>query len=723
MSSYRLLIGLVLFMVYQAHAVPETDDEEAFVTAFGSEEMISLATGKNQTLSRAPAVATVITAEDIEAMGATDLDQVLETIPGVHVSLSSTRFSPIISIRGIQTDKNPQVLMLVNGVPITQLYFGDRGPRSTLPLASIERVEVVRGPGSSIYGADAFAGVINVITKDAADIEGIESGVRYGSFNTLDTWALYGGHWGDFDIALSAEYNRTDGDDDRIIESDAQSLFDSIMGTEASLAPGPASTGIKRLDLRLNVTYEKWKLRAWNWRQRDLELGPGLALALDPNSSTDTNNYLVDLNYHDPVFSANWDLSTRFSYMSVDFDSKQQLFPPGTVLPIGEDGNINTINPSGLVLFSDGLIGNPSYEENHYRFDLAGFYTGFGSHQLRFAGGVHYATLDSTETKNFGPSVLDGSTLLPPSELNTVDGTLTDVSDTDFVYIKSEDRMVYYGSLQDEWSIASDWDLTAGVRYDHYSDFGSTINPRLALVWDARHDMTVKLLYGRAFRAPSFAELFVINNPIVLGNPDLDPETIHTIELAIDYRPSFTIRTGINLFAYEIHDLIRFVPDPSGTSATAQNVGNQEGYGFELEAEWKVTQALSLSGNYAFQNSKDTDTGSNAGDAPKNQIYLIGKWRFSPDWSLSSELLWVADRKRAPSDPRPEIDDYTLVDLSLRRDRIVDGLSAALIVKNIFDKEAYEPSPNVADVPQGSLIPGDFPLSGRYIGGELRYHF
>lgn len=710
-------------MVYQAHAVPETDDEEAFVTAFGSEGMISLATGKNQTLSRAPAVATVITAEDIEAMGATDLDQVLETIPGVHVSLSSTRFSPIISIRGIQTDKNPQVLMLVNGVPITQLYFGDRGVRSTLPVASIERVEVVRGPGSSIYGADAFAGVINVITKDAADIKGIESGVRYGSFNTLDTWALYGGHWGDFDIALSAEYNRTDGDDDRIIESDAQSLFDSIMGTEASLAPGPASTGIKRLDLRLDLTYEQWKLHTWYWRQSNIEVGPGLAQALDPTGDGDTNNYLVDLSYHDPEYIPAWDLTARLSYMGIRANSEQRLFPPGSILPIGEDGNINIANPSGLILFSDGVRGNPGEEENHFRLDLIAFYTGLVDHHLRFAGGMHYATLDPRETKNFGPSVLNGSTLLPPPALNTVDGTLTDVSDTDFVYIKSEDRMVYYGSLQDEWSIASDWDLTAGVRYDHYSDFGFTINPRIALVWDARHDTTAKLLYGRAFRAPSFAELFVINNPIVLGNPDLDPETIHTIELAIDYRPSFTIRTGINLFAYEIHDLIRFVPDSSGTSATAQNVGNQEGYGFELEAEWKVTQALSLASNYAFQNSKDTDTDSNAGDAPKNQIYLIGKWRFSPDWSLSSELLWVADRKRAANDPRPEIDDYTLVDLSLRRNRIVDGLSAALLIKNIFDTKAYEPSPNNPDIPQGSLVPGDFPLSGRYIGGELRYKF
>jgi outer membrane receptor protein involved in Fe transport len=715
-TSMTFTVILVIAISIPIEVNGQTDDEQDLISAYGDEEIISLATGRSQPISRAPAVVTVITAKEIEEMGATNLDQVLESVPGIHVSLSSVRFSPLISVRGIHTDKNPQVLMLVNGVPITQVYFGNRGAYSTLPVASIERVEVVRGPGSAIYGADAFAGVINVITKNAANINGAEGGIRYGAFNTKDAWALYGSKWGDFDVSFSVEYNQTDGDNERIIASDSQSLFDAASGTSASLAPGPVSTGIERADIRLDLGYENWRLGAWNWRLNDAGVGPGLAQALDPTGLAETNNYLVDLTYHNPELTDYWDVSARFSYMRIDSNSQQTLFPAGSVLPIGSDGNVNPKNPAGVVLFTDGMKGNPGTDEDHYRLDLASFYTGFDDHRWRFSTGIYYVDLEPNETKNFGPGVLNGSSL------NTVDGTLTDVTGTPYVFIKPESRTVNYVSIQDEWSFAQDWDLTTGVRYDHFSDFGDTINPRLALVWDARHDLTTKFLYGRAFRAPAFAELFAINNPVVLGNPELDPETINTFELAFDYRPTFDLRTGLNLFAYKVDDLIRFVPDPNGTTSTAQNVGSQKGYGFELETEWKLTSNFTFSGNYAFQNSEDTDTNTNAGYAPKNQIYLIGKWKFLPDWLLSTDLLWVGDRKRVVNDPRPGIDDYTVVDLTLRKKNIIDGLSATLLVRNLFDEDAFEPSP--ADPITGvSSVPGDYPLEGRFIGGELRYHF
>ena len=146
--------------------------------------------------------------------------------------------------------------------------------------------------------------------------------------------------------------------------------------------------------------------------------------------------------------------------------------------------------------------------------------------------------------------------------------------------------------MQDEWKFANDWELTAGVRYDHYSDFGDTINPRFALVWQTRYELTTKLLYGRAFRAPSFAETRAINNPANLGNPNLDPETIQTLELAFDYRPADTLQLGLNLFGYQWDNIIRFVPDPGAPSRTTQNTGKQMGYGLELEADWRPTRTL-----------------------------------------------------------------------------------------------------------------------------------
>jgi len=133
------------------------------------------------------AVATVITARDIEAMGATDLDQALESVPGLHVSMSNVALNPIYEFRGIATKNNPEVLMLVNGIPITNVLWGERGQIwGGMPLENVARIEVIRGPGSALYGADAFSGVINIITKTAADIKGTEYGLRAGSFNSRD---------------------------------------------------------------------------------------------------------------------------------------------------------------------------------------------------------------------------------------------------------------------------------------------------------------------------------------------------------------------------------------------------------------------------------------------------------------------------------------------------------------------------------------------------------
>jgi iron complex outermembrane receptor protein len=157
-------------------------------------------------------------------------------------------------------------------------------------------------------------------------------------------------------------------------------------------------------------------------------------------------------------------------------------------------------------------------------------------------------------------------------------------------------RNLFYASLQDEWSFAKGWELTPGVRYDNYSDFGSTVNPRIALVWQTITDLTTKLLYGSAFRPPSFNELYVKNNPSNTGNPDLTPETIQTLELVFDYRPGTRLHASINLFAYEIKDLIELVQDPDQTAFTTQNHKDQEGQGFEIEADWLVTDALRVRG-------------------------------------------------------------------------------------------------------------------------------
>src|SRR3990172_1282918 len=205
-----------------AHAAPQSEEEE-LALAYGDKSFVSIASGSRQPIGRAPSVASVITAEDIASIGAADLDEVLETVPGLHVSRSPLGYNPIYTIRGIHTQYNPQVLMLVNGIPITGVTFGDRSiVWGGMPVENIARIEVIRGPGSALYGADAFSGVINIIPKTAADIDGTQLGLRAGSFNSRDAWVQYGGTWGGFDAAAYLRAGRTDGQH-QIISEDAQS--------------------------------------------------------------------------------------------------------------------------------------------------------------------------------------------------------------------------------------------------------------------------------------------------------------------------------------------------------------------------------------------------------------------------------------------------------------------------------------------------------------------
>jgi iron complex outermembrane receptor protein len=712
------LAAALLCLFPQIGLTQSSEDELAL--AF-DEEMISIATGGEQRLARAPAVATVITAKDIEAMGAQNLDQVLEAVPGLHVSLSPIRLSPIYSIRGIYTSANPQVLVLVNGIPMTQMWIGDRGIGSH-PVADISRIEVIRGPGSAVYGADAFSGVINIVTKSAEEKSGVQINALAGSFDTTQASIVYGSkdndYWG-FDIAFSIEYFKTEGDKDRIIEEDAQTSLDPlaqfVTGQKASLAPGPLDTRAQWLDTRLDLKRDKLQFRIWNWQRKDLGVGPGLAQALDPTGRGDANNYLVDLTYHNPTLARNFDLKTIVSYMDINTTSQQRLFPAGTVLPIGSDGNVDPTS-GNFVVFTDGLIGNPSIFEEHTRLDVSLFYTGLEKHRVRVGTGALNAKVSAEESKNFGPGVIDGTQPV-------VDSTLTDVSGTEYAYFTSGERDVYYLSLQDEWSLAADWDLTAGIRYDDYSDFGNTVNPRLALVWHPAYNMTTKLLYGRAFRPPSFLELFAKNNPTAVGNPELDPEKIETVELALNYQPTFDLNTSFNVFYYEIEDLINFV------GGVAQNGGQQDGYGLEWEASWKITKSWNLAGNYALQNSTDKATDSAVANTPQQQVYLENRWEFIPSWHFNAKINWAGERKRAQDDPRPEIDNYTLVDLILQGHDVLAGLDLKISIFNAFDQKAYEPSsydPSAVDSsgnPNGAWIPGDYPLSGRSYYAGLSYQF
>jgi len=319
------------------------------------------------------------------------------------------------------------------------------------------------------------------------------------------------------------------------------------------------------------------------------------------------------------------------------------------------------------------------------------------------------------EARNYGPGVLDMGQLIAPTELLSI----TDPANKS---LPDGDRRLAFVSLQDEWDFMPDWTLTAGVRYDNYSDFGDTVNPRLALVWQTRYDLTSKLLYGRAFRAPVYRELYLQNQLGFNGNPELQPETIDTLELSLDYRPSQKLRSNLNLFVHRARDLIFAVEDTRiANTFSFENSGTQEGYGLEAEIDWRLARSLSIAGNFSWQHNELTETGMEAPNAPGRQFYGRLIWNPAYFWTLTPELHYIGTRPRAIGDSRDPVKANIRLDLLLRYRNHYNNWDFSLRMRNLLDKDLREPSTGNSSIAGGAALADDVPMEGVRVMAEFRY--
>ncbi len=667
----------------------EESDEEEFEGFYGDDDFVSLSTGTKKLLAKAPSVASVITAKKIKQMGYRTLSEVLATVPGLHSAHNSELMAPKFTIRGISSQYNPQTLMLVNGTPISSVVRGDRHTVwGAFPVTAIARIEVIRGPGSALHGADAFAGVINVITKEFSDIEKTEIGVRGGSFNSTDLWAQSAFEFGELKVALTVELTDTDGHDE-IIDSDNQSNIDGN-GPDPdfpaiSLAPGSVNVGYKGYDMRADLSYGGFTLKFGYQNMEDIGTGQGVAKALDPHGKLGTDRVLINLNYLKQI-NDDWKADLRLSSYRTNETNMGQLhlFPAGAFFGA----------------FPVPFSGNPEWFEKNEMAKGHLTYTGLSKNTLTFGGGYRNEDLYRVlETKNFRNGVYLGE--------------LVDVSDTAEVFLPEADRHSYFAFIQDEIQVAPDWELTAGLRYDDYSDFGSTVNPRLALVWATNRNLSTKFLYGRAFRAPSIGETLIVNNPVGLGNPDVEPETIDTYEVAFNYQFSPQIHIDLNLYYFKAEDLIDFFPDPGGT-ATAQNSGELTGRGLEFELNYRITDSLNLLANYAYQNTEKREIvgKDDLGGAPNNQYYAQLIWSVTDSVTLNTEIWHIGKQERNHLDSRSATGSYTSVGFVLNYHEIFEGVDLQVKVNNAFDEDIREPSLGPSEASGGVGIPNDLPQAG-----------
>ncbi|MEW6990297.1 TonB-dependent receptor plug domain-containing protein [Colwelliaceae bacterium 6441] len=680
---------------------------ELSLAELGQLTVVTAASGFEQKSNQAPANVTVIMNEEWRAMGATTLSEVLKIVPGVHISRTFQYHHQEFVFRGLSGDASSKIKLLIDGEPMSSLQSNGLFNGFHLPLTSFKRIEVIKGPGSAVYGADAFAGIINLVSYNSDDMVSSIGG-RVGSF---DSYELNGRHkfsLGEAKIQFSFDYIESADDDEKIVSSDLQSTLDSVFGTKASNAPGVYDEHYQIFTANTKLQWRNASVEFFTWRNFDLGVAGGIAQALDTQGSASVhyNDYRVKYDFSEYVTGS---LKSVFSYKDQDVNSFLYVFPAGTVLPIGAGGNIDFATPTTVTLFKDGYIGTPSPYGYSKTLRLTHLLNITPVHLFRWEVGYEKLAYRTRERKNFGPGILQGNEVM-------VDGKLTSVTNTPFIYLPNIDRNFYYLSLQDEWTLNEDVQITLGARYDHYSDFGSTINPRLGLIWQFKKDFTVKLFAGSAFQSPSISQLYAQNNPVGLGNPDLQPETVDTFESGfnVEYFIDENMFISASLYSFHAKDIVEFVLDPVKKGNVAENVGEYQGEGGDILFKWKPLDNITVNANYSYTSLENINK-KRVEDIPENMAFVGVNWVMSEQWNWNISAKWIDARARAENDNRKKLAGYTWVTTKLERKNILPNLSASLIIKNALDKKAKEPS--------NGNIPDDYPLMGRQLLLELNYRF
>lgn len=280
-------------------------------------------------------------------------------------------------------------------------------------------------------------------------------------------------------------------------------------------------------------------------------------------------------------------------------------------------------------------------------------------------------------------------------------------------YINSDQRPHKYGIfLQDEIVLRDDLMLNAGVRYDWYSQFGSTTNPRVALIYHPSPGNGLKLIYGSAYRAPNAYEMFYGDEAgEYRPNPDLRPERIKTYEAVLEHSFASRWHGTMSLFHYDVENLITQVED-SGT-LMFMNGRKMHASGVELSADRQWAGGARLKGNISYQETRDKWDGSRPINSPRLLAKLGLIWPLPYSWHAGAEVQYTSERRTTFG----EADAYTLANLTLTRSNILKGLDVSLSAYNLFDKEYEDP----ADT--GAFVQDILRQDGRTFRLKLDYRF
>ncbi len=593
---------------------------------------VSTASRYAQKVSEAPSYVTVVSSDEIKKFGYRTLADVLNSINGLYVSYD--RSYTYLGVRGFNRpgDYNSRVLVMVDGHRINDNVFGGGyiGREFVLDVDLIERVEVVRGPSSSLYGNSAFFAVVNVITKRAAAVQRVEVSGEAGSFDTLKGRVTVGHvctNTGAEIVVSGTRYQSRGPGRLYYPDFDTPDQNNGLAARRDGELANNFYGSLRWRDLTASAAYV--------YRDKDIPTASWGTLFDNPRyHATDAHGY-VDLKLQHN-FSEQQELLLRGYFDEIRY---------GADYPYAGDAS-----DAPPLLNRDSSVGRLAGGEVQWL-------QRWRTHTFTLGGELRRHLNQDLQNFDLDPYALD-------AELRQ----------------SSWDGGLY---AQDEIMLRSNLLVNVGLRYDYYDTFGSTLNPRLGLIWGPWDQGTLKLLYGRAFRAPNVYELYypLGDNP---PNADLKPERIQTYEAVFEQVLGRSLRVSLAGYYYLCDDLISLDPE----TLVFQNVDEVRTRGVEAEAEWRHASGVRLRAAYSFQHAEDARTDERLSNSPTQLAKIHAQ---TPLWSdqvfAALELLYASRADTLPDRATAYADAFWVANLTLFSQKLVEGLEVSISLYNLFDAD------------------------------------
>jgi iron complex outermembrane receptor protein len=629
-----------------AATAAENPDEESDLRALSIEELMMIevetvySTSKyEQKVTEAPSAVTIVTAADIRRYGYRTLADILKSVRGFSVAYDRTY--TYLGVRGFNRpgDYNTRVLLLIDGHRMNDNVYDSApiGTEFTLDVDLIDRIEISRGPGSSLYGSNAFFAVVNIMTRRGRDLNGAEISGEAASFRTFKGRVSLGGEWEEGrDALLSGTAFSSRGDILYFPEYDPENPFFDTRAADNGVAEYRDYDRFHSLFMKSSsqgLTVQG----AFSSRTKGIPTASYGTDFNDPGNKVKDQRAYLDLNYHHPLTSRT-SLSARIYYDLAEYN--------------------------GDYLY-DGVV-NKDWSRGEWAGGEAQLSTSLTDMHRVIVGAEYVGNLRQDQRN------ADEEPFFP--------------------YLDDHRRSRRWAAyIQDDVHLGSSLRLNAGIRYDHDTAAAGIVNPRLALILNPAADRTIKLLYGSAFRSPTVYERYYqipSSSPSVMGNPELKHEKIKTSELV--YEEYFTggVRAGIGGYYYRIKNLIDLAMNTAGVFVFT-NLEESEARGLELEIEKKWANGSHARLSYALQRAINSGTGEVLDNSPREMAKLNVALPLLEDRAFAGIEEQYTSRRKTVSGA--SVDDFMITTMTISGRNASRTVELSLSCYNLFNERYSDP--------------------------------